>query len=220
MEPVSPSKSNDHCIFQYRDSVLGLGSTNYYSWRTNKCHHNFEWSNDYLRHSVFSKIISNSVMDAIHTNNTSSDSKSMLPFPLGYNRSVIRIDVDQCFESFKWKIHTSWYITHWTNNTLLTKLEEILSSRIPLTTLACAWIWTSMESTKISSTSVASARIIDRFGRIHLHTKQHSSLFSVFDNKTRSILHHLSYSIMTRHAFHASGVIDSFSPLTTNNTPI
>ena len=71
-----------------------------------------------------------------------------------------------CYESFKWKIHTMLYMTHWNIITLLTKLEAIECYHIPPMILASAWIWTRLESTKILPTSPASARILKGFGRI------------------------------------------------------
>ena len=111
----------------------------------------------------------------------------------------------QCFESFNWKIHTLLYMTHWTINTLLTKLEAIECYHIPPTTLASAWIWTSLESTKISPTSFASARILNGFGRISSSLKATMSFVSyirqqvmfnpssltIFDNDQTHMLIHL-----------------------------
>ena len=71
-----------------------------------------------------------------------------------------------CYEPFKWKIHTMLYMTHWNIITLLTRVEAIECYHIPPMILASAWIWTRLESTKISPTSSASARILKGFGRI------------------------------------------------------
>ena len=88
---------------------------------------------------------------------------------LDYNRSVKQIwhRMVPCavnYSNGRYIRCCTWHIE--LSNTLLTKLEAIECYHIPPMTFASAWIWTRLESTKISPTSFASARILNGFGRI------------------------------------------------------
>ena len=152
------------------------------------CHHN-----NHFRHSVFMIIISDSViiiiisdilfsrwssysvMDGFTLQECSPHYKHLhgqqhKSFHVLRLESISQTNMTSnsalCYESFKWKVHTMLYKTHWNIITLLTKVEAIECYHMPPMILASAWIWTILESTKISSTTPASARILKGFGRI------------------------------------------------------
>ena len=150
----------------------------------------------------FTMIISDSVMDGFTLQACSSHYKHLHGqqhkcFHVLRLESISQTNMTSnsalCYESFKWKIHTMLYMTHWNIITLLTKLEAIECYHIPPMTLASAWIWTRLESTKISPTSPASARILNGFGRISSSLK--ATMSFVYYIRQQVMLYLITYHI-------------------------
>ena len=123
-----------------------------------------DYDNNHLRHSIFPMIISSSVMDGFTLQECSSHYKHLHGqqhkcFHVLRLESISQTNMTSnsalCYKSFKWKIQML-YMTHWNIITLLTKVEAIECYHIPPMILASAWIWTRLESPKISPTSPAS----------------------------------------------------------------
>ena len=189
------------------------------------CHHN-----NHFRHSVFSMIISYSVMDGFTLQACSSHYKHLHGqqhkcFHVLSLESIGQTNMTSnsalCYESIKWKIHTMLYMTHWNIITLLNIVEAIGCYHIPPMILASAWIWTRLESTKISPTTPASARILKGFWKNNFFSQSDNVLCLSYLTTSHALFDHLPYLIMIKHScLYIWGIQSISHPLTTNNTPM